>query len=122
MVTHLILMTMTTEVLSKNIITELYVQQLMSTVVCVCTVYCECAAPHLLQGSVGVGTHAVQLVDEGEEGDVVAFHLPVHCHGLTLDSSHRTQNQHSSVQHSQGSLHFDGKVYMTWRNNRKSDI
>ncbi len=81
---------------------------------------CEWAAPHLLQGSAGVGAHAVQLVDEGEEGDIVALHLPVYCHSLTLDSSHRTQNQHSSVQHAQRSLHFYGEVHMTWRNNMNS--
>lgn len=83
-------------------------------------VYCECRAPHLLQGPAGVGAHAVQLVDEGEEGDVVAFHLPVHRHGLTLDPSHRTQDQHGAVQHAQRSLHFDGKVHVTWRDD--SDV
>lgn len=76
-------------------------------------VSCEGTTPHLLQSSAGVGTHAVQLVDEGEERDVVALHLPVHCHGLTLDPSHRTQNQYGPVQHTQSSLHFDGEVHVT---------
>lgn len=85
-------------------------------------VNCEHSAPHLLQGSVGVGAHAVQFVDKGEEGDIVALHLPVHRHGLTLDSSYCTQNQYSSVQHAQCSLHFNGKVHVTLRTNRDSDI
>lgn len=73
--------------------------------------------PHLLQGSAGVGAHAVQLIDEGEEGDVVALHLPVHRHGLTLDASHRAQNQHGPVQHSQRSLHFNGEVHVACMTN-----
>lgn len=76
-------------------------------------VSCEGTTPHLLQGSAGIGTHAVQLIDEGEEGDVVTLHLPVDCHGLTLDPSHRTQNQYGPVQHAQRSLHFNGEVHMT---------
>lgn len=68
--------------------------------------------PHLLQGSVGVGAQAVQLVDEGKEGDVVSLHLPVNSHRLTLDPSHCTQNQHCSVQHTQRSLHLNGEVYV----------
>lgn len=78
--------------------------------------------PHLLQGSVGVGTHPVQFVDEREKGDIVALHLPVNCHGLTLDSSHRAQHQHSAVQHSQCSLHLNGKVHVAWRSEEDSDI
>lgn len=82
----------------------------------------ERTVPHLLQGSVGVGAHAVQFVDECEEGDVVALHLPVHRHGLTLNSSHRAQHQHGAVQHSQCSLHLDGKVHVAWRLGEDSDI
>lgn len=78
--------------------------------------------PHLLQGSAGVGPRAVQLVDEGEEGDVVALHLSVHRHGLTLDPPHRTQDQHGAVQHPQRSLHFDGEVHVTCSNNVDSDV
>lgn len=69
--------------------------------------------PHLLQRPARVGSHSVQLVDEGEEGDVVALHLSVDGHGLTLDASHCTQNQHRSVQHPQSSLHLDGEIHMT---------
>lgn len=70
-----------------------------------------------MQGSAGVGTHAVQFIDEGEKRDVVALHLPVHCHGLTLDPSHCTQNQYGPVQHAQSSLHFNGEVHMTCMTN-----
>ncbi|TNN80407.1 hypothetical protein EYF80_009431 [Liparis tanakae] len=73
-------------------------------------------------GSAGVGAHAVQLVDESEEGDVVALHLSVHGQGLTLDAPHRTQDQHGSVQHPQRSLHFDGKVHVTWSNGMDGDV
>jgi len=81
-----------------------------------------CNLPQLLQGSAGVGAHAVQLVDESEEGDVVALHLSVHGQGLTLDAPHRTQDQHGSVQHPQRSLHFDGKVHVTWSNSMDGDV
>lgn len=74
---------------------------------------CVQTVPHLLQGSSGVGAHSVQLVDEGEEGDAVAFHLSVYRHGLTLDASHRAQNQHGSIQHAQRTLHLDGEVHVT---------
>lgn len=85
-------------------------------------VYLERIVPHLLQGSVGVGAHAIQFVDECEEGDIIALHLPVNRHGLTLDSSHRAQHQHSSVQHPQRSLHLNGKVHVSWRIEEDSDI
>lgn len=78
--------------------------------------------PHLLQGSVGVGAQSVQFVDECEKWDVVALHLPVHRHGLTLNSSHGAQHQHGAVQHSQRSLHLDGKVHVAWRLVEDSDI
>jgi len=70
--------------------------------------------PDLLQGPVGVGAQAVQLVDEGEEGHVVSLHLPADRHRLTLNPAHRTQHQHSPVQHPQGSLHLDGEVHVAW--------
>lgn len=82
----------------------------------------ECNVPQLLQGSVWVGAQAVQFVDECEKGDVIALHLPVHCHGLTLNSSHRAQHQHGAVQHSQCSLHLDGKVHVAWRLEEDIDI
>lgn len=78
--------------------------------------------PHLLQGSVGVGAHPVQFVDECEEGDIIALHLPVNCHGLTLNSSYRAQHQHSAIQHSQCSLHLNGKVHVAWRLEEDRDI
>lgn len=76
--------------------------------------------PHLLQSSAGVGAHAVELVDKSEKGDIVAFHLSVHSHGLTLDSSHCTQNQHGSIQDTQRSLHLDSEVHVTWEQNMDS--
>lgn len=76
---------------------------------------CVYDVPELLQGSDVIGSHSVQFVDKGEEGHVVAFHLSVHGHGLALNSSHCTQDQHCSVQHTQRSLHFDGEVHVTWR-------
>lgn len=69
--------------------------------------------PHLLQSSTGAGSHSVQLVYEGEKRYVVTFHLPVYGHGLTLDTSNCAQNQHGSIQHSQCSLHLNGKVNVT---------
>lgn len=78
--------------------------------------------PHLLQCPVGVGAHPVQFVDEREKGDIVALHLPVDCHGLTLNSSHRAQHQHGAVQHSQCSLHLNSKVHVAWRSKGDSDI
>lgn len=82
----------------------------------------ECTVLHLLQRSVWVGAHAVQFVDEREKGDVVALHLPVHRHGLTLNASHGAQHQHSAVQHSQCPLHFDGKVHVAWRSKEDIDM
>lgn len=75
------------------------------------------AVPQLLQGSDRVGSLSVQFVYEGEERHVVALHLPVHRHGLTLDAAHRAQDQHCPVQHAQRSLHLDGKVHVTWETN-----
>lgn len=74
----------------------------------------DVSLPELLQGPVGVGSHAVQFVDEGEEGDVVALHLPVDRHALALHPSHCTQNQHRPVQNTEGALHLDGKVNVTY--------
>ena len=86
---------------------------MMST--CMMSTYTEgISSPELLQGSVWVGSHAVQLVDEGEEGHVIALHLPVDCHALTLHPSHRTQNQDRSVQHPQGALNLNGEVNVTY--------
>lgn len=102
---------------TKNTGLGVYIWFCLAMLVCF-----KCTAPHLLQGSVGVGAHAVQFVDECEKGDVVAFHLPVHCHGLTLNSSHRAQHQHGAVQHSQCSLHLDGKVHVAWRLEEDIDV
>lgn len=80
------------------------------------------SSPQLLQGPVGIGSHAVQFVNKGEEGDIVALHLPIDRHALALDSSHRTQNQHRPIQNTEGALHLDGEVNVTYIDKGRSSI
>lgn len=80
------------------------------------------SSPELLQGPVGIGSHAVQFVDEGEEGDVVALHLPVDGHALALHPTHCTQDQHRPVQDTERALHLDGEVNMTYSDEGRSSI
>jgi hypothetical protein len=68
--------------------------------------------PQLLGHAVGVGARAVQLVDEGEAGNRVATHLPVHGDGLGLHPGHRAEDENGAVEHAQGALHLDGEVHV----------
>lgn len=72
-------------------------------------------SPELLECSIRVRSHAVQLVDESEERHAVSLHLPVHSHGLTLHSSDSTKDQHSTVQNPQRPLHLYSEVNMACR-------
>ena len=47
----------------------------------------------------GVRTRAIQLVDEGDAGNPVSLHLPIHSHGLGLHTRHAAENQHRAVEH-----------------------
>lgn len=60
--------------------------------------------------SSGVGAGPVQLVDEGEEGHVVAGELTVHRERLRLHPAHAAQHQHGAIEHPQRAFHFNGEV------------
>jgi hypothetical protein len=61
---------------------------------------------HGVYQGAGCPTRAVHLVDEGEAGDAVPPHLPVHRDGLALHPAHCAQHQHRAVQHPQRPLHL----------------
>lgn len=62
--------------------------------------------------SVRVCPLPVQLVDKGNGGHSIPFHLSVDGQGLALDPAHCTQHEDSTVQHSHGTLHLNGEVHM----------
>jgi hypothetical protein len=62
-----------------------------------------------------IGTAAVALVDKGDAGYLVALHLLIDGDGLALDPANRAENQDGAVQHTQASLHLNGKVHMARR-------
>jgi hypothetical protein len=66
--------------------------------------------PKIANHALGIGAHAVQLVDERDARHIVALHLPVHSHSLRLHSRYAAQHQNGTVQHTQGPLHLDSEV------------
>ena len=59
-----------------------------------------------------VGADAVHLVHEADAGHVVAVGLAPHGLGLGLDAGHGVEHAHGTVQHAQGTFHFDGEVHV----------
>ena len=65
---------------------------------------------HSIESSPRSRTHSIELVDEGEEGDVVATQLAIHRERLTLHAAHSAYDQHRSVEYSQRSFHLHREV------------
>jgi hypothetical protein len=57
-----------------------------------------------------VRARAVELVDEGDAGHVVAAHLAVDGDRLALHTGDTAQHQDGAIEHAQGPLHLDGEV------------
>ena len=72
----------------------------------------------LLYNSVKVRTCPVHLVDERQSRNLVAFHLSVNSHRLTLNTTNRTQDKNSTIKNSQASFNFNGKVHVAWSINQ----
>jgi len=66
------------------------------------------------ENPIGIRAQTIQLVDEGQAGDIVSLHLPVDSQGLTLHSAHGAQNQNGTIQNSKGALHFHREIHVTW--------
>lgn len=64
----------------------------------------------LLDGLPGVGAHTVHLVDEGDSGNIVAFHLAIDGNRLRLDAADGAENHDGAVEHAQSTLDLDGEV------------
>ncbi len=62
-----------------------------------------------------VGPDPVGLVDESDEGDVVAAQLPVDGDRLGLDAADRAENEDGRVEDPQGALDLDGEIDVTRR-------
>lgn len=61
-----------------------------------------------------IGAHSVQFVNKNDSGDLISHHLFVNCNSLWLNTSDTAQKKNSSVQYSEGSFNFDGKINVTW--------
>ena len=55
----------------------------------------------------------VHLIDKGDAGDAIAFHLLIDREGLALDATDRTQHHDGSIEHTQGTLDLDREVHVT---------
>ncbi len=67
------------------------------------------------QRPIEVGAAAIELVDEGHGADAVTHRLSPDRLGLRFDAGDGVDEQHTSVEHAQGSLHFDGEVDVSGR-------
>ena len=66
--------------------------------------------PHLVHHVLKVRPHPVHLVDEYDAGDTVLGSLPPDRLGLRLYASHSAENNNRSVQNTEGTLNFGGKI------------
>ena len=63
-----------------------------------------------VQHIVEICAHDVHLIDIYHTGDMIVVSLSPHGFGLGLHAALCAQNGHAAVQHTQGTLHFNGKV------------
>ena len=67
----------------------------------------------LLDDTARVCAHAIHLIDECNSRHAVTSHLAIHGHALALHTTNAAQNQNSSIQNSQATFDFDGKVHVS---------
>ena len=65
---------------------------------------------HLLHHPLRIGAGAVHLVDERQSRHMVALHLAIDGHRLTLYATHRAEHEDGAVQHAQAAFHLDGEI------------
>ena len=67
---------------------------------------------HGVDGVPEVGTHAVELVDEGDAGDAEVAGLTPHGLGLRLHAGNGVEHGHSAVEHAEGALDLGREVHV----------
>ena len=67
---------------------------------------------HHLQDIEEIGTHHVHLVHVNKARDMILVGLSPYSLGLRLYTALGAQDGHAAVQHTQGALHFHGKVHV----------
>src|SRR4051812_4797581 len=64
---------------------------------------------------VKIGANTVHLVDERDARNAIFVGLAPDGFRLRLDSRHRVKHGYAAVEHSQGPLHLDSEIDVTWR-------
>mmetsp|Transcript_85330 Transcript_85330/g.226538 ORF Transcript_85330/g.226538 Transcript_85330/m.226538 type:complete len:252 (+) Transcript_85330:1230-1985(+) len=64
----------------------------------------------LLEYKERIGTISIQLVDEDDPWDLIAFHLPIHGDRLALNATNAAAYHDGTIKHAQRPLHFYGEV------------
>jgi hypothetical protein len=67
----------------------------------------------LLYNLVEIGTRAIHLVDKHQAGDFVFIRLTPDRLRLWLDAGRSAQYNHSTIQHAQRTLHFNGEIHVS---------